>query len=241
MNKPWSVRTMDCFKFLGQLEPSSVDLVLTDPPYGISRKTGFTNGGIKRLGVSMDFGKWDHINIDLDLLCQHAYVALRKGGSIVVFYDIWKISHLAEALERAKFSKLRFIEWVKQNPVPLNSKCTYLSNAREIAISAVKGSRPTFNSEYDNGIYEHLIPSGKDRFHPTQKPQALFETLVRKHSNHGDLVVDPYLGSGTTGVAAINEGRRFAGCDLDREYATKARERIGYAYQNSNYLWQPLH
>ena len=62
--------------------------------------------------------------------------------------------------------------------------------------------------------------------HPTQKPTLLFEDLVRKHSNTGDLVVDPFLGSGTTGVAAVRNSRRFAGCDLNTNYVKIARERI---------------
>ena len=235
--RTWSLAVMDCFDFLDTLKAGSVDLILTDPPYGISRETGFQQGGETRLGVSMDFGEWDKTNINLGKFCRRAYKTIRKGGSIVVFYDLWKISYLAEALTAAGFSKLRFLEWVKTNPVPLNSKRTYLSNAREVAISAVKGSNPTFNSEYDNGVYTHAITSKKDRFHPTQKPLLIFKELIRKHSHPTDLIIDPYAGSGTTAVAAISEGRRFAGCDMDAEYIAKANERIKNAYQTDQFLF----
>ena len=72
-------------------------------------------------------------------------------------------------MEKYKFKQIRFIEWIKTNPVPLNQSVNYLTNSREIALLGVKGGKPTFNSKYDKGIYEYPIQSGKTRFHPTQK------------------------------------------------------------------------
>ncbi|MBC6428216.1 MAG: site-specific DNA-methyltransferase [Cellvibrionales bacterium] len=228
--KNGSVRTLDFARFLRTLPDGSVDLILTDPPYSISRKTGFSNvkNGVERFAVSMDFGKWDHQEIDLCCLAELSYTVLRPGGTIIVFYDLWKITPLADALTSAGLKQLRFIQWTKTNPVPLNSKRNYLTNSREVAVLAVKGGKPTFNSEYDNGEYTHPIPRER-RQHPTQKPLALMRQLVEKHSRVGDLVVDPFLGSGTTGVAAIETGRRFTGCDKDKEYSAMARARIKHA------------
>jgi site-specific DNA-methyltransferase (adenine-specific) len=124
------------------------------------------------------------------------------------------------------FSQIRFIEWLKTNPQPINSKVNYLTNCREIALVGVKKSKPTFNSSYDNGVYAYPIQGGKDRFHPTQKSTKLFQELIEKHSNEGDVVLDPFLGSGTTAVAANESGRKFIGCELDEEYYTKAMARI---------------
>ena len=124
------------------------------------------------------------------------------------------------------FTQLRFIEWLKTNPQPINSKVNYLTNCREIALLGIKKSKPTFNSSYDKGVYEYPIQGGKDRFHPTQKNTKLFEELILKHSNEDDLVLDCFLGSGTTAIAAMNTGRQFIGCELDKEYFTKAMERI---------------
>lgn len=103
---------------------------------------------------------------------------------------------------------------VKTNPVPLNSKTNYLTNSREIALVGVKGGSPTFNSEYDNGIYKYPICHDKGRFHPTQKPLALISDLIEKHSVKDDLVLDCFSGSGTTAVAAAKTGRRFVGCEM---------------------------
>lgn len=194
-----------CFDFLKNLPNNSVDLFLIDPPYEVSRDTNFQSGELKgdntdRFRVSMDFGDWDSGFTGLDTVISEAYRVLRKGGTLICFYDLWKLTTLKEYLEKAKFKQLRFIEWLKTNPVPLNSKTNYLTNAREIAILGVKGGRPTFHSEYDNGIYKYPICHDKGRFHPTQKPLALIEELIKKHSEEGDVVVDCFSGSGTTAV-----------------------------------------
>jgi len=101
-----------------------------------------------------------------------------------------------------------------------------------MAVVGVKGGKPTFNSEYDAGVYESLIPhyNGK-RMHPTQKPEQIFSELVLKHSNYGDLVIDPFMGSGTTGVAAVKNGRLFAGCDIYKTYVDISCKRITDTYK----------
>ena len=229
----------DYNEMLYSLDEGSVDLILTDPPYTISKETGFKSvkDGVKRFSVSMDFGKWDHEVIDLVGFAEGAYRSLRKGGTIIVWYDLWKISHLATAMDRAGFKMRRLIVWNKTNPVPINSKISYLTNAREIAVCAVKVGKPTFNSSYDSGRYDDVaireweydqpIPRHKGkRIHPTQKPLDLFEKIIEKHSRPGDVVVDPFLGSGTTAVAARNTGRAFIGGDIDPTYVTKAKRRL---------------
>ena len=123
-------------------------------------------------------------------------------------------------MESAGFKMVRLVIWQKTNPVPLNMRATYLSNSREMAVTGVKVGKPSAFNAYP--IPRH----NGNRMHPTQKPLLLFEDLVQKHSNTGDLVVDPFLGSGTTGVAAVRNARRFSGCDLDNNYVKIARERM---------------
>ena len=197
----------------------------------MSRDTNFQSGELKgdntdRFRVSMDFGDWDNGFTGLDTVISEAYRVLKKGGTLICFYDLWKLTTLKEYFEKAKFKQLRFIEWLKTNPVPLNSKTNYLTNAREIAILGVKGGRPTFYSEYDNGIYKYPICHDKGRFHPTQKPLALIEELIKKHSEEGDVVVDCFSGSGTTAVAASKTDRNFIGCELSKEYYDKSIKRL---------------
>ena len=245
-----NVQNVDGLTYLNTLESGTVDLVLTDPPYITSRKTGMdehaklvkqfeeTNinaknesdwealktseewdawmikngipeekrdkklaslkadylkyGSIygKKYAVVTNYGDWDSefTMEQLEMFVQHYFRVLRNGGTLIVFFDLWKITPLKEMMERAGFKQLRFIEWIKTNPQPLNSSTNYLTNCREIALVGVKKSKPTFNSKYDNAIYEFPLQGGKNRFHPTQKSLALFETLIKKHSNEGDVV-----------------------------------------------------
>ena len=237
-----SLQKQDCFRYLRTLENESVSLVLTDPPYGISRSTNFAIGEVKgtnadRFRISMDFGRWDTDFSGLSEVVTECYRVLKVGGTMICFYDLWKITRLKDYFEAAKFRQIRFIEWIKTNPVPLNSKTNYLTNAREIAVVGVKGSKPTFHSEYDNGVYNYPICHDKGRFHPTQKPVALLEELIKKHSNTGDLVLDCFAGSAGTAVAAYNTGRNFIGCELSQTYFDKSMERlvgIGAIKENAN-------
>lgn len=221
----------DCFELIKKIPNDSIDLVLIDPPYEVSRDTNFASGEAKgkdtdRFRISMDFGDWDNNFTGLDRIIKECYRILKKSGTLICFYDLWKITPLKDYFEDAKFKQIRFIEWLKTNPVPLNSKINYLTNSREIAISGVKGGKPTFHSEYDNGIYQYPICHDKDRFHPTQKPLQLIEDIIKKHSNENDLIVDCFMGSGTTGVGAINLNRNFIGIELNKEYFDKAKVRI---------------
>ncbi len=229
MFNEFTIKVSDYQEFMSSLPAGSVDLILTDPPYCISKKTGFSEvvNGVQRFAVSMDFGTWDHVEINLEDMAKVFYTSLRRGGTAIVWYDLWKIGKVKDAMESAGFKMLRQIIWQKTNPVPLNMRATYLSNSREMAVVGVKIGKPTFNSQYDSGIYEYPIPRHKGkRQHPTQKPLTLFEDLVLKHSNPGDLVVDPFLGAGTTGVAALRNLRYFTGCDIDDKYAEISQERI---------------
>ena len=277
------IKNQEGLQFLSGLPDESVDLVLTDPPYITSRKSGMDkwvdhvaeqdaagtnlkseqdwekfNAGMdwgkffgnkkrnikklkenylkygsiygKKYAVRTDYGKWDSefTMEDLQLFINHFYRVLKPGGTCIVFFDLWKITPLKEQLESAKFKQIRFIEWLKTNPQPINSKVNYLTNCREIALLGIKKSKPTFNSSYDKGVYEYPIQGGKDRFHPTQKNTKLFEELIKKHSNEGDTVLDCFLGSGTTAVAAMNTKRDFIGCELDKEYFEKTIMRINH-------------
>lgn len=220
-----------CFDFLKNIKSNSVNLVLIDPPYEVSRDTNFQSGDAKgtdtdRFRVSMDFGDWDKGFTGLDIVIKEAYRILKDGGTLICFYDLWKLTVLKDYFDNAKFKQIRFIEWIKTNPVPLNSKTNYLTNAREIAVLGVKKGKPTFHSEYDSGIYRYPICHDKGRFHPTQKPLALIEDLVLKHSNENDIVVDCFSGSGTTAVAAYNNNRNFMGCELSEDYYKKSINRL---------------
>jgi site-specific DNA-methyltransferase (adenine-specific) len=262
------IKNIEGLDYLSTISNNSIDLILTDPPYIISRETGMnthynnvkqmeennieftkteeewilykvennvendTNkekymkyGTIygKKYCVKTDYGAWDS-EFTMDILEQFIneyYKKLRNGGTMIIFFDLWKISYLKELMEKYEFKQIRFIEWIKTNPQPLNSSVNYLTNCREIALLGVKGSKPTFNSKYDKAIYMYPLQGGKNRFHPTQKNLDLFEELIKKHSNKNDVVLDTFLGSGTTAIASKNTKRQFKGCEISKEYFDK--------------------
>ena len=284
MYEPNEIKNIDGLCYLESLNNETINLVLTDPPYIISRKTGMdeqakivqkyseskknikseedwkklkTNeewekrmtknnitdenkkkkelaklknnylkyGSIygKKYAVVTDYGDWDN-NFTIEILEQfitHYFRVLKNGGTVIIFFDIWKITPLKEIMEKVGFKQIRFIEWIKTNPQPLNSSINYLTNCREIALLGVKKSKPTFNSKYDNAIYHYPLQGGKNRFHPTQKSLRLFEELIKKHSNENDVVLDTFLGSGTTAIASKNTNRIYKGCEISKEYYDK--------------------
>jgi site-specific DNA-methyltransferase (adenine-specific) len=267
------VKNMEGLEYMKGIKENSIDLILTDPPYIISKDSGMNShyntvkynednrieiiktdddwekykiknnilnddkkgnyikyGTIygKKYCVKTDYGTWDsEFSMEsLEMFIKEYYKKLKNGGTIIIFFDIWKISFLKDIMEKCKFKQIRLIEWIKTNPQPLNSKVNYLTNCREIALLGVKGSKPTFNSKYDNGIYMYPLQGGKNRFHPTQKSLGLFEDLIKKHSNERDNVLDTFLGGGTTAIACKNTNRCFRGCEISKDYFDKIIELI---------------
>ena len=225
----------DCFEELKKLDSSSVDLIIIDPPYNISRNSNFksySDGASKELvtkyaGISIDFGDWDKQDLNWDELFSEYYRILKKSGTIVIFYDIWKSNEIKESAELNKFKQPRVGCWIKTNPVPINSKLNYLSNATEFFFTFVKVNKPTFNSEYDNGFYHYPICHGKERYeHPTQKPLSLITKLIEKHSNTGDLILDCFAGTGTTGHACSLIDRKFILIEKEQKYFNIIEERL---------------
>ena len=276
------IRNVDGMQYLSTIVNGSVALVLTDPPYIISRETGMNAhynavkqneidsvefvkteaewlvykaehtesdnaddtidtkakkrnymkyGTIygKKYCVKTDFGTWDS-EFSMELLDGYVgeyYKKLKQGGTAIIFFDLWKISYLKDLMEKHKFKQIRMIEWIKTNPQPLNSSVNYLTNCREVALLGVKGGKGTFHSKYDNGIYHFPLQGGKNRIHPTQKSLGLFEALIEKHSNVDDVVLDTFLGGGTTAIACKHANRQFRGCEISPEYYAKVLEILG--------------
>ena len=237
MNK---FENMESISFLNTIDKNSIGLALIDPPYIISKASGFSNmgkKGVQKLSVySTEYGEWDDgenfTMKDMQENINEYYRVIKKSGTFITFCDMWKISYIKEMMQTAGFKQIRLIEWVKTNPVPINSKRNYLSNCREVALLGVKVGKPTFHSQYDKGIYHHAICQDKGRFHPTQKPVKLMRELIRKHSNEGDIVLDTFAGSATTLVAAKETGRQYVGCELDMICYDKALIRLN----NAKYL-----
>ncbi len=205
-----------------------VDAIITDPPYCVSRthQLGFSNMG--RAG--MNYGEWDYE------FNQKEWIALcgplvKTGGSMIIFMDWKNLSYLIEELETQGFVIKDLIRWEKSNPMPRNVNSRYVMDF-EVAIWATKGNKGwTFNKPpekaYVKPVYTSgIVPGGKKRIHPTQKKLEVIADIVKVHTNPGDIVFDPFSGSGTTVLACNQTGRDAIGVEIDENYYKKSVERM---------------
>lgn len=232
----------DAILALRQLPIGSVDLLATDPPYFLSNG-GSTNRGGRR--TSVDKGAWDaSAGIERDHVFHHewleaAALALSPAGTIAVSATSHAAFSIGWAMQRIGFKLLNVIVWQKTNPPPNLARRT-MTHAHELVLwAAPPGGKghvydPRVAREIGAGAPLHdvwMIPApgpaekrcGK---HPTQKPLELLDRIVQLTTRPGDLVVDPFCGSSTTGVAAVRQGRRFLGIDNSPGYIEIARRRI---------------
>lgn len=205
-----------------------VNAIVTDPPYCVSRthQLGFSNMG--RAG--MNYGKWDY-GFDQKEWITLCGPLIKTGGSILVFMDWKNLSYLVEELEEQGFIIKDLIRWEKRNPMPRNVNSRYVMDF-EVAIWATKGNKGwTFNKPeekpYIKPVYvSGVVPGGKNRIHPTQKNLEVIKEIIKVHTNPGDIVFDPFSGSGTTLVACKETGRHAIGVEIDENYYKKSVERL---------------
>jgi DNA modification methylase len=206
------LRLGDCLEVMETLADGSVDLVLTDIPYGeVNRK----DSGLRKL----DKGAADILTFELapflselDRVC---------SGTAYVFCGTEQVSEI-----RAQFVLMgwttRLGIWEKTNPSPMNGQHLWLSGVECCVFGRKKGA--TFNAHCKNSVWR--FPNGSSKVHPTQKPLPLFQYLLETSSAQGQTVLDPCMGSGTTGVAAARAGRAFIGIERDPGYFAIATQRI---------------
>ncbi len=232
----------DMFEILPQLPQEHFDMIFADPPYLLS------NGGITchagRM-VSVNKGEWDRakgIHEDHEFVLnwlQECGRVLKRDGTIWVSGTSHIIYSVGFAMQELGWSILNDIIWFKKNAPP-NLSCRYFTHSTEIVLWAKKSKKAkhTFNytqmRELANGrqmrnVWEIPSPASNEKKygkHPTQKPLELLRRIILASTNPGDLVLDPFVGSGTTVVAAIREGRKAIGIDAEAEYIGKAIKRI---------------
>ncbi len=220
----------------------SVDTVWTDPPYFLSNGGSTCKNG-KRAKVSK--GAWDESKgIEADHAFHHAWLSqcqrvLKPDGTIWVSATHHTLFSIGFAMQELGFKILNLITWEKPNPPP-NLSCRYFTHSTEHLIWAAKNekSKHVFNyaamREANGGkqmktVWEFKAPSKAEKLHgkhPTQKPVALIRRCLEASCAPDSLVLDPFCGSGTTGVASLELGHRFIGIERDSEYLGIARERL---------------
>lgn len=209
----------DSLKLIKEIPDDYIDLVLTDIPYGeVNRKSN----GLRNL----DKGVADIADFNLEE-CLKSLCRVTKG-SIYIFCGTEQVSAIRKTLKTDGMST-RLCIWEKTNPSPMNGQHIWLSGVECCVYGKRKGA--TFNEHCKNTVFRH--PCGKSKLHPTQKPTDLMRRLVLASSNANDTVLDPFMGSGTTGVACIETGRRFIGIERDANYFNIAKNRINETAKNA--------
>lgn len=227
-----------CLEFMKTLPSNSIQFIMADPPYLISDKK---DDGFKKKKTNLSTYKlvqasWDiktNENKKLIFECISEFKRiLKRGGSMIIWYDVWKMSYLKEELESHKLKQIRMCEWLKTNCPPIASSTGYLPNSKEYFIYAAKNvsykkewTTAVFNSEYDKGVYSHSI-TGKNRTHTHEKPYKLMEEIILKHTNIGDLVYIPFAGSGVDIEVCINNDRQWLATENDIESFNNIVKRI---------------
>lgn len=186
-------------------------LVLTDIPYNISKR----GNGLRNL----DYGKWDKQQ-GMETQWIDKIIKLTQAVAII-FCDKKQITYLIEMFEGAGFIT-RILVWHKPNPTVLNCDKLYI-DATEFALYA-KRKGALYNPNYKHNVFN--MPAPTDRIHPTQKPLELFMELILDNSNKGDLVIDPFAGSGTTLLAAKELGRKAVGIEISPDYCKLIQNRL---------------
>lgn len=235
ITEDFSIYNNDAYNLISffKKENIKVNHIITDPPYLISQENNFSSMKSKRQGI--DFGKWDK-NFDLFSWIEQYEKILDKNGSMIVFCSYRYVSFLIEKMEKNNLIVKDILEWKKSNPMPRNIQRRYVQDT-EFAIWAIKkGAKWVFNKDknipYLRATFNFPIVSGKERTnHPTQKSINLMKEIIRIHTNENDIILDPFMGSGTTGVAALQLKRRFIGIESEKKYFDIAKTRLSNKLQ----------
>lgn len=237
----------DCIEVLKSLPENSVDLIFADPPYNLQLQNDLYRPNMTKVDAVNDrwdkftsFQEYDDFTRAWLSACRRV---LKDTGTIWVIGSYHNIYRVGAIMQDLGFWILNDIVWIKNNPMP-NFRGVRFTNAHETIIWAQKkrGARYTFNHNAMKALNDDLqvrsdwnlpLVTGKQRIksngtkaHSTQKPEALLYRIITASSNPGDLVLDPFFGTGTTGAVAKKLGRNWIGIERDRKYIRVAQKRI---------------
>lgn len=226
----YTVVNGDCMDYLSKIPDHSIDLILTDPPYNIAQ---YSTGNIPlpgRSALNNDLAEWDLKPIEPAALLEDFKRIIKPDGNIFVFTSYNLIGKWHEAFD-SEFDTFQFFVWHKTNPAPKIFKNGFLNSCEMIACMWNKGHKWNFsNQKQMHNFFESPICMRPERLsnpkHPAQKPVKLLEHLIKIASNEGDVIFDPFMGVGSTGVAALKNNRKFIGIEIDQDYFTATERRL---------------
>lgn len=240
----------DTFSLLSKIKKESIDMIFADPPYFLSNDGITCNGGKM---VSVNKGSWDTLDVGNNVSEKHKFNrkwikmckrVLKPNGTIWISGTMHNIYSIGMALEQEGFKIINNIIWQKTNPPP-NLACRCFTHSTETILWAKKNdkkSKHLFNyndmKEMNGGKQMKDVWTGSltkkseksEGKHPTQKPEYLLERIVISSTEENQIILDPFCGSGTTGVIAKRYGRKFIGIDNEIEYLNITKKRLEKEY-----------
>lgn len=228
--RQYSIVNDDCRNRLCKLHDNSIDLILTDPPYNIAK---YSTGNIAlpgREALNNDIASWDMVDIDPREFIDEFKRILKPNGNIFIFTSYNLIGKWHEVFDK-EFDTFQFFIWHKTNPAPKIFKNGFLNSCEMIICMWNKGHKWNFSNQNEmHNFFESPICMRPERLsnpkHPAQKPVKLLKHIIKIASNPGDIVFDPFMGVGSTGVAALELKRKFIGCEIEKEYFDASKKRL---------------
>jgi site-specific DNA-methyltransferase (adenine-specific) len=219
-----------CQDHIRDVEAESCDAVVTDPPYGLDKK--FRAEFQDRKDMTSRYGDWDE-ELGLEEIAawtEEWARVLKTGGSLAVFCSDRYVSIIIAMLEDVGFKKVQCIVWTKTNPAPQVRQTVFTQSTEYIVVGVNGEKRRSWNWMGHADMMTHIsgpICGTKDRYgHPTAKPPWLIQWLLERLTNPGDIVLDPFAGSGSTGAVAKRLGRQFILVEREKKYIKKIKVRL---------------
>lgn len=227
----------NCIDEMKIIESETIDLIVTDPPYNLGnfmkdRDTNLVKMRDNFFGAAgwddLDFEEWEQC---MDAYFEEAARVMKKGASMVVFMAIIKVESIIRLAEKHGFYYKTTGIWHKLNPMPRNMNLHFVNSTESWVYFTYKTRTGTFNNDgkvMHDFIETSVTPNSERKYgkHPTQKPEQLISHFIDVLSNPGDRVLDPFMGSGTTGVVCKKKNRDFVGIELDKDYYNLANKRM---------------
>ena len=232
-----SLINSDCLTALKDIPTQSVDLILTDPPYNLGLFMQNRDTNLKKMRDNF-FGAADWDNLDyeswkasLEIFFEQSARIIKTGGAMIVFMAIIKVESVIAIAEKYGFYYKTTGIWHKLNPMPRNMNLHFVNSTESWIYFTYKKRTGTFNNDgaVIHDFVETSLTMGNEKKHgkhPTQKPIQLMKHFVELLSNKDDVVLDLFMGSGSSGVASKLLGRKFIGIEINPTYFEIAKKRI---------------
>lgn len=224
------VLNADSRDVIKRIPDNAIDFILTDPPYNLAKHSTGNINLPGRSAINNDLADWDLMEFNPEEWVEEFIRILKPTGNLFIFTSYNQLGRWYNCLDH-RFDSSNFMIWHKTNPTPKIYKAGFLNSCEMIFTCWNKRHTWNFSTQDEmHNFIESPICSGPERLknpkHPTQKPISILKRMIEMASNEDDIIFDPFMGVGSTGVAAMQMNRRFIGVELDPQYCQAGKLRI---------------